>query len=102
MSEIEMATLVQGLYQSTAMVVGLLMGFAAIGTAFGFAILGGKFLESAARQPEVAPMLQQKMFIVAALLDAVSMIAVAISLYFVFANPFVSSFHDAVSTLATG
>ena len=41
--------------------------FAALGTAIGFAILGGKFLESSARQPELASSLQTKMFIVAGL-----------------------------------
>ena len=61
----------------------------ALGTAIGFAILGGKFLESSARQPELASSLQTKMFIVAGLLDAIAMIAVGISLLFIFANPFI-------------
>ena len=51
--------------------------------------LGGKFLEGAARQPEMIPQLQVKMFIVAGLLDAVTMIGVGIALFFTFANPFV-------------
>ena len=34
--------------------VALLIGFGALGTAIGFGTLGGKFLESAARQPELA------------------------------------------------
>ncbi|TON03351.1 F0F1 ATP synthase subunit C [Vibrio parahaemolyticus] len=55
----------------------------------GFALLGGKFLEGAARQPEMAPMLQVKMFIIAGLLDAVPMIGIVIALLFTFANPFV-------------
>lgn len=75
----------------TALSVSLLLGFAALGTAIGFGLLGGKFLESTARQPELAPMLQVKMFIVAGLLDAVAMISVAIGLYILFANPFVST-----------
>lgn len=52
-----------------------------------FALLGGKFLESSARQPELASSLQTKMFIVAGLLDAIAMIAVGIALLFIFANP---------------
>jgi F-type H+-transporting ATPase subunit c len=47
-------------------------------------------LEASARQPELAPALQTKMFIIAGLLDAISMIAVGIALFFVFANPFVA------------
>ena len=39
----------------------------------------------------MVPMLQIKMFIVAGLLDAVTMIGVGIALYFTFANPFAQS-----------
>ncbi len=65
----------------------LLIGMGALGTAIGFGLLGGKFLEGAARQPELVPMLQIKMFIVAGLVDAVAMIGVGIALFFTFANP---------------
>ena len=68
----------------TAIAVALLIGLGALGTAIGFGILGGKFLEGAARQPEMAPMLQTKMFIVAGLLDAVPMIGVGIGMYMIF------------------
>jgi len=80
----EIAT-VQGF---TAIAVGLILGLGALGTAIGFGLLGGKFLEGAARQPELVPMLQVKMFIVAGLLDAVTMIGVGLALFFTFANPF--------------
>jgi F-type H+-transporting ATPase subunit c len=46
--------------------------------------MGGKFLESCARQPELAPSLQVKMFILAGLIDAISMIAVGIAMYILF------------------
>ncbi|WP_413700805.1 F0F1 ATP synthase subunit C [Psychromonas sp. KJ10-10] len=75
---------------STAIAVALMIGLVAFGTAVGFALLGGKFLEATARQPELGPALQTKMFIVAGLLDAISMIAVGVALFFVFANPFLS------------
>ena len=68
--------------------VSLLIGLGALGTAVGFALLGGKFLEGSARQPELTPMLQTKMFIVAGLLDAVPMIGVAIALLLLFSNPY--------------
>lgn len=70
--------------------VAILIGAGALGTALGFGLLGGRFLEGAARQPEMIPTLQVKMFIVAGLLDAVSMIGVGIALYMLFANPFVA------------
>jgi F-type H+-transporting ATPase subunit c len=75
----------------TVIAAGLLIGLGALGTALGFAILGGKFLEGSARQPELTPMLQTKMFIVAGLLDAVPIIGVAIALLLIFANPFLSA-----------
>jgi F-type H+-transporting ATPase subunit c len=83
-----MVSNIQGM---TAIAVGIIMGFGALGTAIGFGILGGRFLEGAARQPELVPMLQVKMFIVAGLLDAVTMIGVGVALFFAFANPFLSA-----------
>ena len=69
-----------------------------MGTAVGFGLLGCKFLDGVARQPELAPMLQVKMFIVAGLLDAISMIGVAIALLFTFSNPFIPT----ITSIATG
>ncbi|CAM3698158.1 F0F1 ATP synthase subunit C [Rheinheimera salexigens] len=65
--------------------VALLIGFGAIGTALGFGNMGGKFLEACARQPELAPSLQVKMFILAGLIDAVAMIGVGIAMFMLFA-----------------
>src|SRR6202008_1902340 len=79
---------VQGM---TAGAVAILIGMGALGTGIGFGLLGGKSLEGAARQPELVPMLQIKMFIVAGLLDAVTMIGVGIALFFTFANPFLGA-----------
>ena len=69
----------------------LMIGLGAAGTGVGFGILGGKLLEGSARQPEMVPMLQVKMFFVAGLLDAVTMIGVGLALFFTFANPFLSA-----------
>ena len=81
---------------NTAIAVALLIGLGALGVGIGMGLLGGKFLEGAARQPEMTPMLQTKMFIVVALLDAVAMIGVGIALFFTFANPFIGQFQSAV------
>jgi F-type H+-transporting ATPase subunit c len=75
---------------NTAIAVAILIGAGALGTAIGFGILGGRFLEGSARQPEMMPTLQVKMFIVAGLLDAVTMIGVAIALLLLYANPFIA------------
>ncbi len=63
----------------------LMMGMGAIGASIGVAILGGRFMEGVARQPELLPTLRTQLFIVLGLVDAVPMIAVGISLYIVFA-----------------
>ena len=80
----------------TAIAVAILIGLGALGVSVGMGLLGGRFLEGAARQPELAPMLQVKMFIVVALLDAVAMIGVGIALFFTFANPFVGQLQNAL------
>lgn len=64
---------------------GILMGLGAIGAGVGVGILGSKFLEGAARQPELVPMLRTQFFIVMGLVDAVPIIALAIGLYLIFA-----------------
>ena len=85
---LEVAKLVAQVQSMTVIAVALILGLGAIGTALGFGILGGKFIEGTARQPELASTLQVKMFIVAGLLDAVTMIGVGMALFFTFANPF--------------
>ena len=82
--------LVAQVQSMTVVAVGILIGLGALGTAIGFGLLGGKFLEGAARQPEMASMLQVKMFIVAGLLDAVTMVGVGIALWFTAYNPFLA------------
>ncbi|OUR67483.1 ATP F0F1 synthase subunit C [Cycloclasticus sp. 46_83_sub15_T18] len=63
----------------------LLMGMGAIGAAIGIGMLGGRFMEGAARQPELIPLLRTQFFIIMGLIDAVPMIAVGIAMYILFA-----------------
>jgi F-type H+-transporting ATPase subunit c len=88
MEHIALVAQIQGM---TVLAVGIIFGLGALGTAIGFGILGGRFLEGVARQPELAPALLVRMFIVAGLLDAVAMIGIGFALYFTFANPFLSA-----------
>lgn len=90
---------VQGM---TAVAVGLVFGMGALGTAIGFGILGGKFLEGCARQPELSGMLAGRMFLMAGLLDAVAMIGIGFALFFVFANPFAAAVVQAASQTVGG
>ena len=60
-----------------------------IGACIGIGIMGSKYLEAAARQPELMNELQTKMFLLAGLIDAAFLIGVGIAMMFAFANPFV-------------
>ncbi|MBK1629524.1 MAG: F0F1 ATP synthase subunit C [Thiohalocapsa sp.] len=64
---------------------GLMLGLGAIGAGVGIGVLGGRFLEGAARQPELIPMLRTQFFIVMGLTDALPVIAIAMGLYAMFA-----------------
>jgi F-type H+-transporting ATPase subunit c len=63
----------------------IMLGFGALGAAVGIGILGGRFLEGVARQPELIPTLRTQFFIVMGLVDALPVIAIAIGLYVLFA-----------------
>ena len=65
---------------------GLMLSLGAIGAAIGIGILGGRFLEGSARQPELIPVLRTQFFIVMGLTDALPVISVAMGLYLMFAG----------------
>ncbi|MCW5620494.1 MAG: F0F1 ATP synthase subunit C [Burkholderiales bacterium] len=71
----------------TALGIGIIIGLGAIGACIGIGIMGSKFLEAAARQPELIPQLQGRMFLLAGLIDAAFLIGVAVAMFFAFANP---------------
>jgi F-type H+-transporting ATPase subunit c len=71
----------------TAVGVGLMIGLGAAGACIGIGVMGSKFLESSARQPELTPMLQKSMFLLVGLIDAAFLIGVGLALYFATANP---------------
>lgn len=63
----------------------ILLGLGALGAAVGIGILGARYLEGVARQPELLGMLRTQFFIVMGLVDAVPMIGVGIAFYIMFA-----------------
>ena len=71
-----------------ALAAGLIIGLGAVGACIGIGIMGSKYLESAARQPELMGELQTKMFLLAGLIDAAFIIGTGIALWFATANPF--------------
>ena len=62
----------------------IMLGLGALGAAVGMGLLGGKLIEGTARQPELGPMLQGKMFLLAGLIDAVPIVGVGIAMYLIF------------------
>jgi F-type H+-transporting ATPase subunit c len=71
-----------------AIACGLIIGLGALGACIGIGLMGGKYIEGAARQPELMDKLQTKMFLLAGLIDAAFLIGVGIAMMFAFANPF--------------
>ena len=74
---------------NVALACGLIIGLGAIGACIGISLMGGKYIEASARQPELMNELQGKMFVLAGLIDASFLIGVGIAMMFAFANPFV-------------
>ena len=62
---------------------GIMIGLAGLGAAIGVGVLGGKYLEGAARQPELATELQGRFFIVMGTVDVIPMISLALGLYLI-------------------
>lgn len=99
----EIVGLVGTIQGYSVLAAGLLISLAALGTGIGFGLLGGKFLEGVARQPELGAMLMVRMFIVAGLLDAFAAISIVFGLYLFFAaNPFMAAALEAVKTSTAG
>ncbi|MET0331847.1 MAG: F0F1 ATP synthase subunit C [Dyella sp.] len=88
----ELIAHVQGL---TAIAIGLIIGLGALGACVGIGVMGSKFLESAARQPELVPLLQGRMFLLAGLIDAAFIIGLAVALLFAFSNPLLAALQAA-------
>ena len=71
----------------TGVGIGLMIGLGAGGACIGIGIMCSKFLESAARQPELMPQLQGKVFLLLGLIDASFIIGVGLAMLFAFGNP---------------
>jgi len=71
-----------------ALACGIIIGLGAVGACIGIALMGGRYLEASARQPELINTLQVKMFLLAGLIDANFLIGVGVAMLFAFANPF--------------
>ena len=77
----------------TGVGIGLIIGLGALGACIGIGIMCSSFLDGAARQPELIPTLQGKVFLLLGLIDASFIIGVGLAMMFAFANPLLSVIH---------
>ena len=73
----------------TGIGIGLMIGLGALGACIGVGIMCSRFLEGAARQPELMPALQAKVFLLLGLIDASFIIGLGIAMLFAFGNPLI-------------
>ncbi len=67
--------------------IGLMIALGMLGACLGVGIMCSRFLEAAARQPELTDALQGKVFLLLGLIDASFIIGVGLALWFATANP---------------
>ena len=87
MEKLQLLAMVQAY---TGIGIGLMVGLGAAGACIGVGIMASKYLESAARQPELMGELQTKVFLLLGLIDASFIIGTGIALWFATANPFLA------------
>ena len=84
MDKLQLIAMVQAY---TGVGIGLMIGLGALGACVGVGIMCSRFLEAAARQPELTDSLQGKVFLLLGLIDASFIIGVGLAMFFAFANP---------------
>jgi F-type H+-transporting ATPase subunit c len=84
MDKLQAIALLQGY---TGVGIGLMIGLGALGACVGVGSMCSRFLEGAARQPELMPQLQAKVFLLLGLIDASFIIGLGIAMLFAFSNP---------------
>lgn len=85
-TQLQIAAIIGQIHGYTAIAAALLIGMAGLGTAIGFGLLGGKYLEGVARQPELTGQLRGQFFLMAGFVDAFAAISIGMGLFLFFAN----------------
>lgn len=94
--------MVSMIYAYTAVGVGVILAAAGLGSAIGWGLICSKTLEGIARQPELRPMLMTNMFVFAGLMESFPFIILAFAMWFLFANPFVTTATTAIRAMHGG
>ena len=82
---------------ATAIAIGMIVGLGVIGACFGITMIGCKYIDASARQPELMNPLQTKLFLLAGLIDAAYLIGVAVALFLAIVNPLLNAVVAAVA-----
>lgn len=90
MEKLQLIAMVQAY---TGIGIGLMIGLGALGACVGIGIMSSRFLEAAARQPELTSSLQAKVFLLLGLIDASFIIGVGLALWFATGNPLLAQLH---------
>ncbi len=85
------AAIVSEIMSATAIAVGIILAAAGLGSALGWGLICSKFIEGIARQPEMRAQLTGQMLFTGGLMEAFPMIVLGISMWFIFANPFIGA-----------
>ena len=88
MEKLQMLAMIQAY---TGIGIGLMIGVGAAGACIGVGIMCSRFLEAAARQPELTNSLQAKVFLLLGLIDASFIIGVGLALWFATGNPLLAA-----------
>jgi F-type H+-transporting ATPase subunit c len=85
------ASLIVNLYAYTALGVGIILGLAGLGSALGWGLICSRYIEGIARQPELRAQLLAQTLFMGGLMESFPFIVLGISMWFIFANPFLST-----------
>jgi F-type H+-transporting ATPase subunit c len=87
------------IYAYTALGVCIVLAAAGVGSAIGWSLICAKTMEGIARQPELRPTLMVNTFMFGGLMESFPFIILALSMWFIFANPFVGALETAAKAL---
>jgi len=85
-----MQALIANVQSVTVIAISIIIAAGAFGACIGISLMGGKYIEACARQPELMDPLQPKVFLLAGLIDAAFLIGVGVAMLLAFANPLLS------------
>ena len=87
---------IASIYFATAIGVGIILAAAGLGSALGWGMICGKYIDGIARQPELRPQLLGQMLFTGGLMEAFPMIVLGVSMWLILANPFIGAARAAI------